>query len=236
MKTRSILTILTIGGLILFSASCKKDTETEYVTKYIDPKDTLKPPSILGAVNSYDGTFTFDKVHSNVNWETKYYGDHAYLTGKFNNFSVKIDFDAADYANTKINAWAQMSTYNTGEPGRDAAGKCGPGYVGVEYLDTNFTVDPLTDTAWFESTSTRIEYDKYVATGKFTFNGVTKTVDMYYTFTGLTDEVSGSGAASEKGGFSGMFTFNAISDFGVTSTSIADEMTITVNANYTRPK
>lgn len=235
MKTRSILILLTIGGLILFTASCQKDPETEYVTKYIDPKDTLKPPSILGAVNSFDGTFTFDKVHSNINWETEYYGDHAYLTGKFNNFDIAIDFDAADYANTHIKAWAQMSTYNTGEPGRDGPGKCGPGYVGVEYLDTNFTVDPATDTAWFESTSSRVEYDQYVATGTFTFHGVTKTVDMYYTFTGLTDETSQFGD-SEKGGFKGTFKFNAISDFGVTSTSIADEMIVTVNANYTRPK
>jgi polyisoprenoid-binding protein YceI len=238
MKTKSVLAIAILGSLVMFQPSCTKEvteTVTEYIPTYLNPDDTLKPPSEEGAVNSTNSTWTFDKTHSNVNWETEYYGDHAYLTGKFNNFKIDIVFDNASYETTQINAWVQLSTYNTGEPGRDGPGKCGPGYVGVKYLDTLFTPDPATDSAFFKSTSTRIEKDMYVATGTFTFMGVTKTVDMYYTFTGITNEMS-QGKASKKAGFKGMFKFNAISDFGVTSTSIADEMIVTVNANYNLPQ
>ena len=232
MKNMKSVSLLTLAGLLAFNLSCTKEKEV-IVDHYIDPKDTLKPPSIVGAINSTNGTFAFDKPHSNVNWMTEYYGDNAFLTGKFSNYYIDIVFDSKNYESTEINAWVQLSTFLTGEPGRDKLGGCGPGYMGVEYLDTNFTVDPTTDTAWFKSTSTRIEYDYYVATGSFTFKGVTKTVDMKYKFTGIHDEVSGSGAKSQKGGFKGEFMILAISDFGVTSTSIADEVYITVNANYT---
>jgi polyisoprenoid-binding protein YceI len=238
MKTRSILTILTLGGLIFFNA-CTKEKEVEKIV-YKNPYDTLKPPSIPGAINNVTGDWKFDKVHSNFNWKSEYYGDHAWLTGKFNNFDLKLEFDAANYEVTKISAWAQMSTYNTGEPGRDGPGKCGPGYVGVKYLDTNFTVDPTTDTAWFESTSTRVEPgpygNKYIATGTFTFMGVSKTVDMVYSFTGITESTNSSGVVSEKAGFNGEFMFLCQSDYNVTSTSVADEMYVTVGANFTRTK
>ena len=228
--------MLTLGGVIFFGTSCTKEKEVEKIVTVIqNPNDTLKPPSIAGAINSTNNTWAFDKTHSNVNWETEYYGDHAFLTGKFNNFKVDIVFDSQDPTNTKIDAWVQLSTFNTGEPGRDGPGKCGPGYVGVKYTDTNNTVNPATDTAWFTSTSSKIEYDYYVATGTFTFNGVSKTVDMKYKFTGLT-EVTNQFGTSDKGGFKGEFMFLALSDFGITSTSIADEMYVTVNANYSKSK
>ena len=241
MKTRSILILLSLGVLILFNPSCTK-TETEEVIKYKNPWDTIKDPSTTDAIaNINGGDWKFDKVHSNFNWKSEYYGDHAWLTGKFNNFNLNLDFDGADFANTEIHAWAQMSTYNTGEPGRDGPGKCGPGYVGVKYLDTLFTVDPATDTAWFESTgATRLGTEEYkgwyIATGTFTFNGKSKTVDMAFKYTGQTEATSSSGAVNLKAGFNGQFMFLCQSDFGVTSTSVADEMYVTIGANFTKPK
>jgi polyisoprenoid-binding protein YceI len=233
MKTKSVIAIALLGLLVTFQPSCQKDTEV--VPVVIDFSDTLKAPSIPGAVNSISDAWTFDKVHSNINWETEYYAEHAWLTGKFNAFDVDIKFDQADYANTTINAWVKLSSFNTGEPGRDGPDKCGPKYLGVQF-DTAMAPVPTTDSAWFSSTSSRIVDNYYVATGTFTFMGVTKTVDMYYTFTGITSITSSSGSVSNKAGFHGEFKFKALTDFGVTSTSIGDEIKVYVNANYNLPQ
>ena len=226
MKTKSIFTILALSGLIIFNTQCAKDDDD------LGPAPSIPGPAEVGAVNSYDGTYRFDKVHSNINWETDYYAENARLTGKFNNFDINIDFNSADPASSKIEAWVQLSTFNTGEAGRDAAGKCGPGYMGVEYLDTNFTVDPLTDSAWFSATGSTIEADHYLTKGTFTFRGVTKEVELRYFFTGLTQSTNSSGDITNRAGFRGQFRFMAQSDFGVTSTSIGDELIVTVNANF----
>jgi polyisoprenoid-binding protein YceI len=223
--------MLSLGGLMIFNSACTKETEVEKIV-YADPNDTLSAPSKIGIVNTMDGSWVFDKVHSNVNWETEYYGDQAFLTGKFNSFKIDINFDNTNFENTEINAWVVLSTFNTGEPGRDNPGKCGPGYVGVEYLDTLFTPDPLTDSAFFRSTSTRIELDKYVATGTFTFKGFTTNAELYYTFNGIEDYLDDDGLTFHKASFEGEFVFLALTDHGVTSTSIADEMYVIVNANF----
>ena len=226
MKTRSIITVLTLSGLVMFTTQCKKDEEE------VGPAPSIPGPSEVGAVNSYDGTYTFDKAHSNINWETDYYAVGARLTGKFNSFDIKVDFNSADPASSKIEAWVQLPSFNTGEPGRDAPGKCGPGYMGVEYLDTNFTVDPTTDSAKFVATGSVVEADHYLTTGTFTFRGVTKDVELRYFFVGIDQTTNSTGDVTDRAGFRGQFRFMAQSDFGVTSTSIADEVIVTVNANY----
>jgi polyisoprenoid-binding protein YceI len=205
---------------------CAKDDED------LGPAPVVPGPAETGAVNSFDGTYSFDKVHSNVNWETYYYAEGARLTGKFNNFNLKVDFNSADPASSRIEGWVQLSTFNTGEAGRDGAGKCGPGYVGVEYLDTNFTVDPTTDSAWFSATGSVVEADHYVTKGNFTFNGVTKQVEFKYFFLGINQTTNSTGDVTNRAGFRGQFRFMAQSDYGVTSTSIGDEMIVTVNANF----
>lgn len=213
-----------LAAVILLLSQCSKD-------------DDITPLSSSGSsgidiINTTDGTWSFDKAHSNVRWETMYYEDNALLTGRFNNFNISIDFDEANPQNGKIEAWIQLSTFNTGESGRDAPGKCGPNYMGIQYLDTLYTVDPATDTAWFNSTSIERYGDGYLAKGNLIFKGVTKSQNMYFKYTGQKDYSDPPDGSKIKGGFSGEFTINATTDYGVTSTSIADKVTVLINANY----
>lgn len=187
-------------------------------------------------INTDDESWRFDKAHSNINWATAYMGENALLTGKFNSFNVSIDFDESAPENTTISAWVQLSSANTGEPGRDELGKCLNGYLGVvtdTLSDGSYYVsDPLTDTAYYESVSISAFGDGYRAVGDFSFRGVTKSVNLYFSYLGQADFSAENDGSNIRGSFDGEFEFLAISDFGVSSNSISDKILLTINANY----
>ncbi len=246
MKTKSIKTLLiasvaVVGLAITFMSSCKKENTFELLTvsgntgtDVIDARigGIAVPPSY-----TTPGAWKVDKTHSNVMWETKYYANGALLTGRFNIFEMKVNFDQANPANSSIKAWVQLSTYNTGEPGRDAYGKCGPGYMGVAFdtLSKNPTVlgpRASTDTAWFTSTSIKKYGNGYLVTGDFKFRGVTRSIDMPMSYTGISTSTNATtGKKTDRAGLQGEFGINALTVFGVTSTSIADLVTIRVDCN-----
>jgi polyisoprenoid-binding protein YceI len=219
-----------LAGTLLFITSCNKDNVVE--------------PLDLGFTSGNDiidmtagGDWSMDKTHTNIGWETFYYGDNALLTGRFNNFKVNMLFDQANPANTTIDAWVQLSTFNTGEPGRDGAGKCGPGYMGVEWdVDTIpepdvFTPIASTDTAWYTSDNVERFGDGYVAHGTLNFRGVEADTDLIFHYSGINETTNSSGDVTTRPGFSGQFDMQAISVFGVTSGSISDLVTVKCNVN-----
>ena len=179
---------------------------------------------VQGTAN-INATWTFDKPHSNLRWETDYYNySETKLVGRFNNFnfSPKFAFDESTLSNCSINAFVQLSTFDTGEPGRDGPGKCGRSYLGVTYLDTLKTiVDPASDTAWFRSTSVVKSGTGYVVKGTFSFNRyrapsgnpdgtpVTKPITMFLTYSGMKDfDTNGDGMNDRYyASFIGTFTF-----------------------------
>jgi polyisoprenoid-binding protein YceI len=148
--------------LVLVAFACKKD------------KVTMMEGAPVAGSGLVDVSWTFDKQHSNVNWESKYLDwSSGMLTGRFNNFNFnpKFIFNEADLGLCSINAWVQLSSADSGEPGRDGAGKCLRSYMGVTYLDTNKTiVDPASDTAWFCSTSVKRSGTGYAILGNLKFN------------------------------------------------------------------
>lgn len=225
LKLWSLAALFAVVMTSLLISSCSKEEDS---VQSLDLTNTSKTSGSDKVNFAKGGDFVLDKVHSNVMWEAFYYGDNALLTGRFNNFDIKMNFDEANLESTKITAWVQLSTFNTGEPGRDGKGKCGPGYMGIKYTDTLFTVDKTTDTAWYKSTSVIRHGDGYMAKGELKFRGVTKSVDFYFTYAGLNISADGK---TMRSGFSGYFIMKANSDFLVNSTSISDEVKVRVNAN-----
>ena len=117
----------------------------------------------------------------------------------------------------------QLSTFDSGEPGRDGPGKCGRSYLGVTYQDTLKTiVDPLSDTAWFRSTSFVKSGTGYVVKGTFSFNRyrapsgypdgtpISKPVTLYLSYNGMKDfDTNGDGMNDRYyASFIGKFSFN----------------------------
>ncbi len=217
---------LLVTGMSIFFTQCKDDTETITITDtvYVDPNDTgiFVPGTAL-----IDASWTFDKTHANVNWQSKYYDfSSTMLTGRFNNFNFNppLFFDETDLAATELDFWVQMSTYNTGEPGRDGLGKCGLNYVGIVYLDSMKTqVDPLSDTARFHCNSITIDpHDGYIMNGTFTFNRyrapsgfadgtpITKNITATLSFNGMRDFDTNNDGVTDKyrAGLTATFKFN----------------------------
>ncbi len=222
------LAILTIAGLSLFLTQCKKDTETVtntvHDTVYVDPNDT---GVFVPGTAAIDTTWTFEKSHSNVNWQSKYYDfSSTMLTGRFNNFlfNPEFQFDETNISAAVIDFWVQLSTYNTGEPGRDGLGKCGLNYLGIVYLDTLKTqVDPLSDTAKFHCNSITVDsHEGYTMHGTLTFNRwlnapghtngepIVNNVDIHLSFNGMRDFDTNNDGTYDKlrAGLTATFKFN----------------------------
>ncbi|MEW6469914.1 MAG: hypothetical protein AB1458_13380 [Bacteroidota bacterium] len=259
--------ILLLAGILLV-VRCKKE-------------DSITPVSGTPVAGSglVDVSWSFDKPHSNVNWQSQYLDySTGMLTGRFDNFnfSPKFVFDGANLANCRINAWVQLSSVNSGEPLRDGPGRCLRSYLGVTYLDTNKTItDPASDTAWFRSSNIVRTGTGYAAIGTFYFNRyrapsgypdgtrISQPAVLYFTYNGTTDfDTDGDGTNDKyRASFSGRFSFlrsqfmdtnstiqwvpvpsladaagNVIAanntTYGVWTTNVADEMSITLNMQF----
>lgn len=251
MKTKNFKAIagtslLAIALVIAVISSCKKD-EVDPIADSVTPgTDNTTPGNIsfdaytsgTSSAGLSAGQWYVDKSHSNVMWETKYYEEGAMLTGRFNMFNIFVKFDEASPANTQVKAWVVLSTFNTGETGRDSYGKCGPNYMGCTWnIDSTvtpwvYTPKPETDTAWFTSTSCAKYGDGFLVKGDLKFKGVTSSVDMYLDNTAKqTTTNSTTGKKVDRVGLTGAFTMKARTVFGVTSTSIADEVLVRIDCN-----
>ncbi|TAL60965.1 MAG: hypothetical protein EPN85_06075 [Bacteroidetes bacterium] len=244
MKTKKIFLVSGFLATVLHIGCNKEDT--------ITPLSGM-PVAGTGNINA---TWTFDKPHSNLRWETDYYDySNTKLVGRFNNFNFtpKFEFNESDLSKCSVNAWVQLSSFDSGEPGRDGPGKCGRSYLGVTYLDTIKTiVDPLSDTAWFRSASVVRSGTGYVVHGTFGFNRyrapsgypdgtrITKPVTMYMSYNGMMDfDTNGDGLYDRyRASLTGNFVFNRSDYVDITSSiqwvpvpSPADQVGNVVAAN-----
>lgn len=208
-----------LAAILLIVVRCKKE----------DVVTPLDGTPVTGTAQ-ITASWIFDKTHSNLRWETNYYDySNAKLVGRFNNFNFnpKFVFDEANLSNCSIHAWVQLSSFDSGEPGRDGPGKCGRSFLGVTYLDSAKTVvDPSSDTAWFRSISVTKSGTGYAVKGNFTFNRyrppsgfpdgtpITKEVIMYLKLEGIKDFDTDGDAIPDRlrASFTGKFSFKR-SDF-----------------------
>jgi len=175
-----------------------------------------------------DGKTSFDKVHSNVNWSTAYLGEVSILTGRFNTFGFNsFNFQEDTPDSIYFEAYVFLNSVNTSEPGRDQG--CllhtfgtGPG---LEDVDTNLAIIK----------SKKVEFsttDKgYIVTADLTFHRVTKEITAKMDFAGKTSETFG-GSTFDVYGFNLAFSILAKTDFGIESTSIADNVDIKCGAAF----
>lgn len=165
--------------------------------------------------------WTFDKSHSSVRWETFYLGSAALLTGRFNNFSIDLNFVENNLSEITIISTVIPSSVNTGEPGRDDG--C---------LQRTFGTDAI-DEAVFTSTSAEFDGEGgYIIEGTLDFHGASGPVTMKLDYLGSTYFPEGRNGPYTVAGFSGEFEFLAKSDYGIESGSISDLVTVKVNAQF----
>ena len=106
-------------------------------------------------------------------------------------------------------------------------------------LDNNSEIAFNRDEA--KITTTSVSYDGvggYNVEATLDFHGFTNTVDMKLLYTGSTffGEDSGlHGAPFSVAGFVGTFEFNALTDFGIESSNIADRVVVRCNIQFKKP-
>lgn len=198
-----------------------------------------------------------DKAHSNVLWSTVYVGAAGLLNGRFNQFGMADVTDAlalnynttgqplkdsswAFYENepskTYFNGYVQINTSNTGEPGRDAG--CNISNLGTTAIVSG--IQNLTVTNLAKIKTTKVEFDPsgngYIVTLNLTWKGklaapITKSLTGKLNYVPRARVQFGTSAAYDVFGLQLKFQFNC-RDFGITSTSIADNISIECNMNF----
>ena len=213
-----------------------------------------------GVVGNGDTTtWKLDKVHSNVMWETSYMGAAGVLSGRFNQFGMyaltdakmlsyvtaaqpvadtSFYFDEANPQNTRISGYVQMNTSNTGEPGRDAG--CNIAALGTVAIVAGTQNLTTTNVARIETT--KIEKDPTSADYIVTLNLIWRGGPGNVAGTPITKSLVGKLHYIPKAYPAGVTTYRVCGmqlkfsfncrDFGVTSTSISDNVNIECNMNF----
>lgn len=167
------------------------------------------------------GQWYYDKSHSNVMWETPYKGVSSLLTGRFNYFVLKsLTFDETDPSKIAFEGYVRLNSVNTGEPNRD--GSC----LLATYNTTVAKTTEPENNATIKSTGVKYSDTDagYIATADLTFMGVTKSVTLKLNYKKQTHFDGAPGYSIS--GIEGSFVFNALTNFGLVSTNIADQVTV----------
>jgi len=206
-----------------------------------------------GIIAGDTSQWKFDQVHSNVTWSTSYLGVGAQLTGRFNQFGMAnvaqtqmLNYNTAaqplpdtawafnekDPTKIHFSGYVQMNTSNTGQPGRDAG--CYIGSVGTTAIVAG--VQNLTQSNIAQIKTVSVAFDPltagYIANISFTWKG-NLAAPLTQNLVGKLSYIPSAsvGGLYNEFGLHLEFQFNC-RDYGVTSTNIADKISIEVNANF----
>ena len=247
--------------LILFSsfgyiASCTRENELPPPPASIGPKIT-RGTNVHLPGNMTTGTATewkFDKAHSSTLWSTNYVGAAGLLTGRFNQFGLHDVTDAKmiNYTSAgqplKDSSWAfyenepaksffsgyvQINTSNTGEPGRDGAGKCNISGMGTTDIVAGTQNLTLTNIAKIKTTEIKFDpvSNDYIVTLNLTWQGKL-TAPLTKSIVGRLKYIPKATITTyDVFGLQLTFQFNC-RDFGIASTSISDKIEIQCNVNF----
>ena len=262
MKTlynKTLIIAITVISAFSYLSSCTHDTAYLPPAASNNPTITRGNAIMLpgNMVTGDTSQWKLDKSHSSVLWSTNYVGASGLLTGRFNQFGMHNVVGAAmtNYATTgqplKDSSWAfyendptktyfngyvQINTSNTGEPGRDAG--CNISALGTVPIITG--TQNLTETNIAKIQTTKVEFDPlssdYIVTLNLTWKGtlaapITKSLVGRLKYIKRSRVQFGTAAAYDVFGLQLKFQFNC-RDFGITSTSISDNLQIECNMNF----
>lgn len=121
-------------------------------------------------------TWAIDAFHSEIHFKVRHLVITT-VTGKFKNFSGKVETSNEDFSNAKIEFTADVNSIDTGAEARDQHVK------GADFFDVE-KYPALS----FKSTSFIKKDDVYTLTGDLTIRDVTKTVNLTAEFAGTTKD------------------------------------------------
>jgi polyisoprenoid-binding protein YceI len=195
---------------------------------------------------SENGEWSFDRTHSNVDFDFPYDEHNGLFTGRFTGFDIVTVFDPANLAASSITASVDLLTINTNKPGgRDPLYNsdgsfyqntddsyslgCISGYFAVDGIESN------NRTSTFTSTTIEEYGDGYLAKGDLTFRGVTSSVNFFFQFQPGYQAPNRSQVLTQYSSFEGYFDMAAKSVFGLESGHVGEaDVTIRVTQQVTK--
>ncbi len=201
--------------------NCSDCTPLDYMEGLMTATDN---GGIFGAYGMVPSQQWFlDIPHSAINWASAFNGLGANLTGKFMYFSLKeLSFDETNPANISFEANVLLNSVTTGQPLRDE------GCLLSTYETDATKIFEVENLAKIKTLNAKYntEDDGYIIDAELTFLGSTHPVIITLYYLGQSS-YTGYKIAS----FEAEFTFNAISDFDLSSTSVSDLITVNMNIN-----
>jgi polyisoprenoid-binding protein YceI len=146
------------------------------------------------------GTWVIDPTHTGIAFSARH-AMVAKVRGHFNDYTGSFTIDGANLADSRAEITIQTASIDTKTADRDAHLKS------ADFLDVeNFPTITFVSTAVAQKGE-----DEVVVTGDLTIHGVTKSVDVTYTFVGLSTDPFGN----DKIGFEGSTKISR-KEFGLT--------------------
>jgi polyisoprenoid-binding protein YceI len=139
---------------------------------------------LVASVSEAQGAWTFDKVHSSVQFSIKHMVIST-VTGAFKDFSVDLKSDKPDFIDASVNAVIKVASINTDNTMRDGHLKSDDFFNAEKFPEIKFV-----STA-FEKTGE----NKYKITGDLTIRDVTKQATFDATLGGTLKTDRGTLAA-----------------------------------------
>lgn len=111
---------------------------------------------------------TLESNHSTIGFEVLIAGGATKVTGKFMEADLKLTYVDDDWRKSKVNFTIQVSSINTGIPGRD------------EHLRSAdfFDVETYPHITFISSSIEKVDDSHFVAIGDFTMHGITKSIEL----------------------------------------------------------
>ncbi|UBX49417.1 YceI family protein [Providencia alcalifaciens] len=166
---------------------------------------------LLTAGSAFAETYTFDKQgqHAFIEFRIQHLG-YSWLYGSFKDFDGNFTYDAKDPAKDKVEVTIKTGSIDTNHAERDK-----------HLRSPDFLNAAKFPEAKFVSTEVKKEGDKYLVTGDFTLNGVTKPITLDAKLTGEgKDPWGGYRAGFEAKGNIKLKEFNIKSDLGPKSQEV----------------
>ncbi|BBG59671.1 Uncharacterized conserved protein [Providencia rustigianii] len=166
---------------------------------------------LLTAGSAFAENYTFDKQgqHAFIEFRIQHLG-YSWLYGSFKDFDGNFTYDAKDPAKDKVEVTIKTGSIDTNHAERDK-----------HLRSPDFLNAAKFPEAKFVSTAVKKEGDKYLITGDFTLNGVTKPITLDAKLTGEgKDPWGGYRAGFEAKGNIKLKEFNIKSDLGPKSQEV----------------
>lgn len=119
--------------------------------------------AMIASIASAQGTWTFDKVHSSVQFSIKHMVIST-VTGSFKDFSVDLKSDKADFSDATVSAVIKVASINTDNTMRDGHLKS----------DDFFNAEKFPEIKFVSTKFEKVGENKYKITGNLTIRDITK--------------------------------------------------------------